>query len=317
MPEKQRIFLRKNMKLLLYDIGYDTIAYGRQTMGKYKEKISDKSIWLTSTPTQTTLGLPFYVTEAGHFYAKTDYAVVREHHDSYLFMYTQAGCGEVQCDGTSVRLPAGGAVVIDCRVRHSYISYGGTWEFLWIHMKGSAVRTFFEMLYPNGVFTVNIVDPAEMTAKITELFNNVGRDDTLNAIRTSSVLHDIFNTLIADSLKNEREKGKGRYKEYAEHAVDLIHRQYSGTITIDDLVADIPLSKYHFIRVFKRVMGATPYNYLTNYRINIAKIHLRTTDMSVSEIADVCGFSDTSNFISQFKKHTGQKPLEYRRYFWQ
>ena len=81
------------------------------------------------------------------------------------------------------------------------------------------------------------------------------------------------------------------------------------------MIADIPLSKYHFIRVFKRIMGTTPYNYLTNYRINNAKILLKTTDLSVYEIAERCGFSDTSNFIVQFKKHTGQKPLEYRRYF--
>lgn len=95
----------------------------------------------------------------------------------------------------------------------------------------------------------------------------------------------------------------------------MIHIRYSEPILIDDMMKDIPLSKYYFIRIFKRIMGVTPYNYLIHYRINISKILLRSTDMSVGEIAEKCGFLDTSNFITQFKKYTGQRPLQYKNYF--
>ena len=81
------------------------------------------------------------------------------------------------------------------------------------------------------------------------------------------------------------------------------------------MIQDIHISKYHFIRIFKRIIGITPYNYLTNYRINISKTLLISTDKTISEISEECGFSDTSNFISQFKKHTGQRPFEYRKDF--
>ena len=284
-------------------------------MGKYNERIADKSVWLTATPTPATLALPFYITEAGHFYAESDYEVKREQHDSYLFIYTQKGCGTVQSDNSSVELPVGSAVIIDCHKNHRYASYGGAWEFLWIHIKGNAAKTFFDMLYPNGIFEINISEPERLAEKSEELIYKIRENDMLNTIHLSAGLHDLFNTLIEDSLKNAREKSRGRYSEYAERAVELIRLRYSEIITIDDIIADIPMSKHHFIRVFKRIMGTTPYNYLTNHRINSAKIFLRTTDMSVSEIADKSGFSDKSNFITQFKKHTEQKPLEYRRYF--
>lgn len=284
-------------------------------MGKYSERIRDESVWLTATPTPTTLALPFYITEAGHFYAEPDYEVRREQHDSYLFIYTQKGCGTVQSDDSSVELPVGSAVVIDCHENHHYGSRDGAWEFLWMHIKGNAVKTFFDILYPNGIFAVNISEPEKLSEKTSELMYKICENETFNTIRSSAGLHDLFNTLIDDSLKNVREKSRGRYSEYAERAAELIRRRYSEMITIDDIMADIPMSKHHFIRVFKHIMGTTPYNYLTNHRINSAKIFLRTTDMSVSEIAGKCGFSDTSNFIAQFKKHTGQKPLEYRRYF--
>lgn len=284
-------------------------------MGKYNENISDKSVWLTATPTQAALSLPFYITEAGHFYAEPDYEVSREMHDSYLLIYTQNGCGTITSGAASFDLPIGRAAVINCHKSHSYFSNGGAWEFLWMHIKGSSVNTFFDMLYPNGVFAVNITKPEKLTEIVRELMYKIHENDILNTIRLSAELHEVFNILISDSLKNEHEKGRGHYLEYVEHVINLIHQNYSQALTIEDIIDGIPISKYHFIRIFKRIMGITPYSYLTNYRINSAKILLRTTDMSVSEIAEKCGFSDTSNFIVQFKKNTDQKPLQYRKYF--
>ena len=284
-------------------------------MGKYDERISDRSIWLTSTPTQASLSLPFYIMEAGHFYTEPDYKVNREQHDSYLFLYTQNGCGTVHSDGNIILLPAGSAIIIDCHKCHRYAPSKNTWEFIWMHIKGSAVEAFFRILYPGGVFAVNISEPERLTAEADELIHKIRDNDILNAVRISSALHGIFNILIEDSLKNEQEKSRIRYSEYVEQTVKLIHKRYSEPLTIEDMMDGIPLSKYHFIRVFKRIMGTTPYNYLTNFRINSAKIFLRTTDMPISEIADKCGFSDTSSFISQFKRHINQKPLQYRRDF--
>lgn len=284
-------------------------------MGKYSEKIADKSLWFTATPSQMALALPFYITEAGHFYAEPDYNVSREQHDSYLFIYTLKGCGALQSDNCAVTLPIGSAVIIDCHQRHSYGSCIGGWEFLWMHIKGTSVRAFYDILYPNKVFAINISNTEELTAKSEELIYKIGETDILNITGLSATLHNLFCTLIGDSIKTEQKKSRGQYSEYVERAVELIHQKYSQIITIDDIIAEIPVSKFYFIRVFKRIMGTTPYNYLTNYRINSAKLSLRTTDMPVSEIAYKCGFSDTSNFISQFKKYTNQTPLEYRRYF--
>lgn len=284
-------------------------------MGKYGESIADRSLWLTATPSQTAAVLPFYITEAGHFYAEPDYKVSREHHDSYLFIYTLSGCGAVQSDNAAVTLPIGSAIVIDCHKSHSYAACAAGWEFLWIHIKGSAARTFYDMLYPGGIFAINISDQEEFAIDTGELIYKTGETDMLNTARLSASLHGLFCTLIADSIKTEQEKSRGRYSEYVRRAAGLIHERYSQPITMGDIIAGIPVSKFHFIRVFKRIMGTTPYNYLTNYRINSAKFFLRTTDMPVSEIAEKCGFADTSNFIAQFKKHTGQSPLRYRRYF--
>ena len=47
----------------------------------------------------------------------------------------------------------------------------------------------------------------------------------------------------------------------------------------------------------------------------MAKILLCTTENSISEISEACGFLEPSNFINHFKKNTGMRPTEYRKFF--
>lgn len=284
-------------------------------MGKYNESISDESVWVTATPAQNIRALPFCVMEAGHFYAKPDYEVSRREHDSYLFMYTVKGCGRIVSDGERVELGEGCAAVIDCHKNHKYFTSGSEWEFVWIHMNGESVPAFFDMLYPNGIFSVKIYDKQPIILKSESIIKKAEGNGMMNALNTSSEIHDLFCILFKNGYENEREKNNGLHSMYVESAVETIHKRFCEPIAIDDITENVPLSKYHFIRVFKRIMGTTPYNYLTNCRINNAKIYLRTTNLTVGEISSLCGFQDASNFIVQFKKHTSQKPLQYRRDF--
>ena len=260
-------------------------------MSKYEEKITDNSLWYTATPTPLTLTLPFYITEAGHFRAEADYKVERDEHDSYLLLYTIKGNGTVVSDKVSLAALPHNAVMINCHNYHKYFSNNEEWEFIWIHLKGSAVAAMFDILYPNAVNIISVKDS------------------------TSSQIHDVLNTLVIYTIENEQKSQKRQHSDDINVVIDFIQNNYSDSISIDDMIQNIHISKYHFIRLFRRIMGTTPYNYLTNYRINKSKLLLRTTNKSIAEISEECGFLDTSNFISQFKKNTNQKPTDYRRDF--
>ena len=84
-------------------------------------------------------------------------------------------------------------------------------------------------------------------------------------------------------------------------------------LSLADLLAEAHMSKSYFLRLFRRYMGTTPYNYLVNFRITQAKELLVLTDHSVGEIAQEVGFGDASNFSTRFAKATGQSPLQYRK----
>lgn len=283
-------------------------------MGKYDENISDNSLWITSTPTPLTQTLPFYITEAGHFMSGCNYKIKRDMHDSFLLLYTISGQGSVQTGDNVMSLSQGYSVIIDCHIPHEYHTTADTWEFLWIHFKGIGINSLFDIIYPDTVVSaVNMQHPYEFENMTLELINKANKSDVASCMDISSSMHLILNSIYSSALATVSRKKELNYD--VQTAIAFIENNYSSSITVDDMIENIHISKYHFIRSFRKVMGITPYSYLTNYRITMSKTLLRTTDKTVSEIAEECGFLDTSNFITQFKKHTGQKPLGYRRDF--
>jgi AraC family transcriptional regulator, arabinose operon regulatory protein len=79
--------------------------------------------------------------------------------------------------------------------------------------------------------------------------------------------------------------------------------------TLGDMVN---LSASRFRHLFKQETGTTPAQYLREVRFRKAELMLRTTFLSVKEIADEVGLVSVSHFMSDFKSRHGTTPNEYR-----
>jgi AraC family transcriptional regulator len=73
------------------------------------------------------------------------------------------------------------------------------------------------------------------------------------------------------------------------------------------------MSKYHFLRSFRRVVGSTPYQYLLGLRLRRAAVCLATTAAPVADAAYGAGFGDLSTFNHRFRTSFGRSPGEFRR----
>ena len=95
-------------------------------------------------------------------------------------------------------------------------------------------------------------------------------------------------------------------------AISHINKYFYKSITLQELADIAALSPYYFSRIFARETGMTPHKYLISTRMANAKFLLKTSQMSVKEIAIRSGFSDESGFCTAFKKQEGMTPKEYR-----
>lgn len=97
-------------------------------------------------------------------------------------------------------------------------------------------------------------------------------------------------------------------------AILYIQEHFMDPITLTDISDAILVSKSECCRCFKRVTGLSPIEYLMRYRImESAKYMYRKTHESISEIAGIVGFNNTSYFNKVFKKTMGCTPTEYRQ----
>ena len=89
--------------------------------------------------------------------------------------------------------------------------------------------------------------------------------------------------------------------------MELINDCIDENISLDKLALNCNLSKYHFLRVFKKEMGLTPHSFIINERLNRAN-NLIQKGLTISEASLKVGFNDQSHFSRNFKKYFGYTP---------
>jgi len=95
-------------------------------------------------------------------------------------------------------------------------------------------------------------------------------------------------------------------------AADFIRDNFHLNLKLADVAAEVHMSEYHFARTFKQVMGVAPHQFLMARRMEQAQLLLRTTPLSVEEIAHRVGFSNQSHFIAHFRRSVGATPKLFR-----
>ena len=94
---------------------------------------------------------------------------------------------------------------------------------------------------------------------------------------------------------------------------DYIEDRLDKEISLRDLAALVQLSPFHFARAFKQSFGEPPHRYQMGRRMERAKALLKVPAQTVTEVALMLGYAETSSFTSAFRRLVGVTPSDYRR----
>lgn len=95
-------------------------------------------------------------------------------------------------------------------------------------------------------------------------------------------------------------------------ALDFMAARLGEDIGIAEIAEAAGLSAYHFARAFRAATGLPPYRYLTESRIARAQTLMRTTELSLAQIAFECGFGSQAQFTTMFSRIVGMPPGRWR-----
>jgi AraC-like DNA-binding protein len=97
------------------------------------------------------------------------------------------------------------------------------------------------------------------------------------------------------------------------HARNIIEETYTRHLSIDDLAEKVAMSKYNLIRRFSRLFNYGPQHFLLRKRIRLAKDLIQNSNLSITEISLLCGYSNLYHFSKMFKKYTEHSPRQFRQ----
>ena len=120
--------------------------------------------------------------------------------------------------------------------------------------------------------------------------------------------------LLAIYMREAEKKNKlSRKESYVIKSIEYISSNYGSPITVDDIAAYVGLSRSYLCRAFQAVLGKSPKEFLSEYRIKQACYLLTHNNMSMMDIAESVGFDNSLYFSRVFHKQMGMPPTEYAR----
>lgn len=250
-----------------------------------------------AAPTAEERRLEAVPTIAGHFISDR-HRVDGRLLDESLLMLVVAGRGRYRVDpGREHRLDAGDAVLLPAGRRHSFACDPDGWEVRWVHFQGAYADSLCRLAGFAGERLVVPVgeDPAPVQRLHAILDRVDGRDQLGAAV-------ELIGLLVALKRCDQSRLG--------EDARLLAAVEQGGGLP--EMARAAGLSRFHFLRRFKRATGTTPWRYLTELRLARAKNLLIDPACSVAGAARAAGFADPAYFSRLFHRRTGISPREYR-----
>jgi AraC-like DNA-binding protein len=140
-----------------------------------------------------------------------------------------------------------------------------------------------------------------------------GKEIIMRALVEQALVH-VLRNYSTPRLSEELELSRvGLVDRRIRRSVELMHTQLDQDLTLKALAAASYLSPFHFARLFKKLTGASPHNYLAGIRATKAQLLLAETDLSVTEVGARVGYLSGSHFTKAFRTATGATPREFRK----
>ncbi len=107
-------------------------------------------------------------------------------------------------------------------------------------------------------------------------------------------------------MKPQQQSASARIMQWVEN-------HYAQKFTLEELAHDVGFSRSYTSRIFRQQTGGSIHEYLLTRRVKRSCDLLRSTCLSVEEIAEQVGFSEVTYFITCFRRLMQQTPLQYRK----
>jgi len=213
-------------------------------------------------------------------------------------VYFKKGSAVTNIGATAYNVEEGTFTIIKKDVLHDELRYGDTQTVCLIFSGEEGLKT--------GIYT-------DSSGEVLDILMYMIKEYNLKAYGQKEMMNLKLKELsLLIARMNRKEKSLSKDFSYA---INYINNNYKEKIVFTKLAEKLNLSYDYFQHSFKKVTGYSPQNYLINKRLEEAERLLRINEHNCTQIAYICGFSNSAQFSMLFKKRYSVTPREYRKNF--
>ncbi len=243
-------------------------------------------------------------------------------HPEHELIYIKSGTLSLRLNDTQFVARAGDVIFVAGGTIHSGEPQGCVYTCILVELqkllkKNDLCQDFAHLLQSRqDVVCTNL---SERSAEFSRLCEEISKITAENKRGYPFTVKGLIFTLFGEMMdvavlgENGRAAATDIAAEKIRGAISYMEQNCGEQIKLCDLAQTANLSTNHFLRLFKSVVGVTPFVYLADYRLAKAAHDLLSTDLSVTAVALSCGFNDASYFIHTFKRVYGVTPSGYRK----
>lgn len=252
--------------------------------------------------------------------------VAHAHHHCHILIKAGGCDGAFRVRGEKAPLTDDSVVLVNAWEPHAYEHQAPPGErtvILALYIEPTWLADVQRSLAMSGhprFFPKTCVQITPRTRKLTEEFvMELWWADEVSINRLESLLFDLIMTVIEgctgwrDLVSMLRSRPPVAMDPRVRRSIAMMKSDLSLSMDMDQIAAEIGLSRSHFFSLFQRDTQVTPLVYANVLRFESAIDQLSKTNRSVGEVADSLGFAVPGHFARFFRQHLGITPTEYRR----
>lgn len=257
----------------------------------------------------------FYMVSCGYFLCDQHYSVKSQGNRTPIFFYIIDGQLELEYEGETYTAKANDVVLLNCHKPHHYYCKDSC-EFLFFHFDGITAPDLVDhLIASHGSPVFSLKNAREIYTTINEPIMKLCYQEQDSEASLSSIVYSTLCMIPATDANTglfipshvELSEDTVSYK-----VIEYVDKHIDQNFTVQQLADFVNLSRDYFARLFKKETGYSPLEYVAIAKINYAKLMLRTTTLSITEIAEFLGYSSPASFINAFRMRRGTSPNKYR-----
>lgn len=255
-----------------------------------------------------------YLCTAGKSVCRPDHSFGPDVRINYLIHYILSGKGVYETNEGQYDLSKSQGFLIEPGHTTRYCAdHEQPWTYIWVGFNGTLASALLNSLGLSQKHPVFSCQESRLLEEIADRLLLPAQSDSQLSLNQHALLLSFFHVLARQPLSTPPSSDP-RTNYHIERALEFVRANYFRQIHVSDIAAHLGISRFHLHNLFVNILGQTPQEYIAAFCLGRAREFLTTTNYSVSEIALLCGYSNSDVFAKAFKRKYLASPSRYRRF---